>query len=256
MEKITSIQNSKIKQISKLKSAKERKQSKYIIAEGIKLTKELILSGFEIVYCFVDEHTDISVLPQKIREDSIIIVTESVMKKITTMTTPPDVITVAKEKNHSNDITNCDFILALDTLQDPSNMGAIFRSAEAFGIKNVVLSNGCCDCYSQKVLRSSMGSALRLNITYTSLSEFLMKQKGNFTIIGTGLDKNYRTVDKLSEYNKKIIIIGNEGNGISEEIQKLCDFGMYIPMSGNNESLNAAVAASIILWENMRQSNE
>lgn len=255
MEKITSIQNTKIKQIAKLKSAKERKQSKLIIAEGIKLTKELILSGFEIVYCFVNEHTDVSILPSEITEDYVYIVSNSVMNKMSTMSTAPAVITVAKEKSCSN-IIDSDFILALDTLQDPSNMGAIFRSAEAFGINNIILSEGCCDCYSQKVLRSSMGSALRLNIIYTSLENYLINHKNNYTIIGTGLDKNYRTVDKLNETDKKIVIIGNEGNGISSKIQNLCDYGMYIPMIGNNESLNAAVAASIILWENMRQKNE
>ena len=102
-----------------------------------------------------------------------------------------------------------------------------------------------------------MGSTFRLNILNVALEDELkILKKHGYTIIGTGLDRNYKTVDKLSDYNKKIIVIGNEGSGISECINAYCDFGMFIPMSGKNESLNAAVAASIILWENQRQNYE
>lgn len=125
------------------------------------------------------------------------------------------------------------------------------------GIKSIVMGHGCCDIYSPKALRAAMGSTFRLNISYVQLREFLTeKVMQGFDIIGTGLDKNYKTVDKLCESEKKVVIIGNEGSGISKEIQDICSIGMYIPMYGENESLNAAVAASIIMWENKRQNNE
>lgn len=256
MKKITSLQNNIIKETVRLKNTRERKESKLIVSEGIKLTHELIRCGFETVFCFISEHTEPSVLPCEIDNDIIFVVSDHIMKKLTTLNTPPDVITVAKERESVLQLNDEPLILALDSIQDPSNMGAIFRSAEAFGVKNIVLGDGCCDCFSQKVLRSSMGSVLRLNIIRTSLEKYIISHRDKYTVIGTGLDKKYKTVDKLYESKNKIIIIGNEGNGISKPIQDMCDFGMYIPMKGENESLNAAVAASIILWEDMRQNNE
>ncbi len=256
METIISTQNIKIKEVARLKNTSNRKEAGLIVAEGMKLTHELIKCGFEPVYCFIKEHTNISDLPPELSYDIIYIVSDSVMKKMSVMSSPPPVITVAKERSFEHILQNENTLLALDAIQDPTNMGAIFRSAEAFGIRTILLGTGCCDCYSHKVLRCSMGSALRLNLLNVSLTDFIKHNKKNYTIIGTGLNKNYQTVDKLKDTPKKIIIIGNEGNGISNQVQDICDFGMYIPMSGENESLNAAVAASIILWENMRQNNE
>lgn len=102
-----------------------------------------------------------------------------------------------------------------------------------------------------------MGSVFRLNLLCTDLVTFLNeKKKEGYISIGTVLEKDSKKIDKLCEYDKKIIVIGNEGNGISNKVKEACDFGMYIPMYGENESLNAAVAASIIMWENKRQENE
>lgn len=256
MERITSTNNIKVKEAVKLKSARARHETASFLAEGIKLIQELNRSGYKILHCFVKDGADMSMLPSSLDKEKIYICGENIMKKISSLTTPQDFIAVCKIQKAPENICG-DFILALDRLQDPTNLGAILRSAEAFGIKDIVLGDGCCDVYSPKALRSAMGSIFRLNIINASLTDFLTeKKKQGYDIIGTGLDKDYKTVDKLYQSPKKVLIIGNEGNGISKEIQDKCSFGMYIPMYGDNESLNAAVAASIIMWENKRQSNE
>lgn len=253
MERITSVQNNKVKETAALKDTKTRKASGLFIAEGKKLVGELISCGIMPVRCFVKEGIT---PPSELSSCEVYEVSENVMKKMSALTTPQDIIAVAKEPE-PKEIENDSFIVALDTIQDPLNMGAILRSAEAFGVKTVVLGQGCCDVYSQKTLRGAMGSVFRLNILPCDLVKYLtLKKSEGFCIIGTGLDKSYVTVDRLSESKNKVVVIGNEGNGISLQIRDICDFGMFIPMSGQNESLNAAVAASIIMWENQRQTNE
>ncbi len=257
MEKITSSQNKTVKNVVKLKQAKQRHECGMFIAEGIKLIRELVNEDFKIKYCFASDKADLSELPSNIDKKTIFISTQNVMEKISSLTTPQDFIAVCEQKNINVSDTKEDFILALDNIQDPSNIGAILRSAEAFGVKAVVLSQDCCDVYSPKALRAAMGSTFRLNLIKTDLKEFLSFKKDlGYDIIGTGLDKSYKTTDKLCESSKKVVVIGNEGSGISNDIKPVCSFGMYIPMYGKNESLNAAVAASIILWENKRQNNE
>lgn len=259
MEKITSCQNIKVKSAVSLKSAKNRHEYRKFLAEGIKLIRELIPAGFNICMCFVSEKADLSLLPSGIDRECVIISSENVMEKISSLTTPQDFIAVCDMKKdcHSDSDSYGDFILALDRLQDPANIGAVMRSAEAFGVKDIVLSRDCCDIYSPKVLRAAMGSAFRINAKTADLAKFLSEKRGQgYDIIGAGLDKSFKTVDKLHESKRKVLIIGNEGNGISKEICKICSFGIYIPMYGQNESLNAAVAASIIMWENIRQNNE
>lgn len=252
MLKITSTQNNRIIETAKLKSPKSRKESGLFIAEGLKLTEEVIRCNLEVDTFFVTE-TNVS-LPF-LSDDKTVVVSESIMKKLSSLTTPPDILTIAKQRKYNTFEISDDFILALDAVQDPGNIGAIMRSAEAFGVKTILLGVGCCDPYSSKALRSSMGSVLRLNTIDTNLITALKEYKSKgYNIIGTGLDRNFTTVDKLFLSKKKVVIIGNEGNGISKEVQRLCDFGMFIPMSGQNESLNAAVAASIIMWENQKQS--
>ena len=253
MERITSVQNNKIKETAALSDTRRRKKSGLFVAEGRKLVGELLRCNIMPIRCFVKEG---AVIPDGLDGCEMYCVTDAVMKKMSTLSTPQDIIAVAKEPE-AKDIDSGNMVIALDAVQDPQNLGAILRSAEAFGVKTVVLGQGCCDAYSTKTLRGAMGSVFRLNIIECDLVGYLhlMKDKG-YDIIGTGLDKNFRTVDKLMLSKKKVVIISNEGNGISEKVKEACDFGMFIPMSGQNESLNAAVAASIVMWENKRQSNE
>ncbi len=253
MERITSVQNNKIKETASLKDTKARKASGLFVAEGRKLVSELMRCNINPVRCFIKEGTQ---LPCDIDQCEVFEVTDAVMKKMSSLTTPQDIIAVARQPQKSESQDE-DFVVALDGIQDPLNMGAILRSAEAFGVKTVIIGNNCADPYSSKTLRGAMGSVFRLDIFTRDLKEYLLEKKSqNFCIIGTGLDKSYVTVDKLCNWQKKVAVIGSEGNGISLEIRDVCDVGMFIPMNGQNESLNAAVAASIIMWENQRQENE
>ncbi len=253
MERITSLQNNKIKEAAALGTAKARKQSGLFIVEGKKLVEELYRCNIEPVRVFIKEGANVNTCNFNCE---VYEVTESVLKKVSDMETPQDIIAIAPIPKSKPDL-NDNFILALDAIQDPSNMGAILRSAEAFGVNSVVLGTGCHDPYSQKTLRGAMGSVFRLNICQANLLNYLSAKKHEgYTVIGAGLDKNYKTVDTLYQSQKKVVVIGNEGNGISDAVMSICDFGMFIPMSGQNESLNAAVAASIIMWENKRQGEQ
>ena len=231
MEFISSVQNEKVKAAVKLQSSKARSESGTFVVEGAKLISE---NGTECLE-----------------------VSEAVIKKLSALTTPQDHIAVFKAKPNSFQDPDENFILALDRLQDPQNIGAIFRSAEAFGTRCIVLSPDCCDPYSPKALRAAMGSTFRLTIVIDDLRSFIEKCKSKgYCIIGTGLDKNADTPEILKNDDKKILIIGNEGSGMSEAVKDKCDRFVFIPMSGQNESLNAAVAASILLWETRKAYDE
>lgn len=248
MERITSLQNEYIKQLCRLHSASARKESGLFLAEGRKVCEEAIRSGLTVERCLVTEKESHSPLLAGL-EDKTILVADHVAKKLSTMDTVPGIFMVLRQKEYQPKKDPL-FILALDHLADPSNLGAILRSAEAFGADLVFLSDGCVDFYSPKVLRAAMGSVFRVPVKRGSLPDFIAQLKQqNYTILGAGLDRNYRELPDISFDKPTMMIIGNESNGITEEINALCDHGVFIPMLGQNESLNAAVAASILLWE-------
>ncbi len=248
MERITSLQNEYIKQLCRLHTAAGRKESGLFLVEGIKLCIEAVKSNWQIERCLVTEKEAHHPLLNDL-QDKTIIISDHVAKKLSTMDTTPGVFMVLR-RWEQEEKQMPDFILALDHLSDPSNLGAILRSAEAFGTRMVYLSEGCVDLYSPKVLRAAMGSVFRVPVCRGSLADFLIKQRSSgYKIYGAGLDRNYQELQNISFEQPTVLVIGNESNGISSEIMELCDSGLFIPMLGNNESLNAAVAASIILWE-------
>lgn len=248
MEQITSLQNEYIKSLCRLHSASGRKESGLFLVEGKKLCEEAIRSGLDIECCLVTEKEKEAPVLKELTA-KIILIADHVAKKLSTMDTVPGIFTVIRQP-HPSFKEDLPFILALDHVSDPSNLGAILRSAEAFGADAVFLSEGCVDLYSPKVLRAAMGSAFRVAVQRGSLSDFISHQKKKgYRILGAGLDRNYRELPDLSFDTPTLMVIGNEANGITEEINALCDHGVFIPMLGKNESLNAAVAASILLWE-------
>ncbi|MBQ8894121.1 MAG: RNA methyltransferase [Clostridia bacterium] len=248
MERITSLQNEYIKKLCRLHLAAERRKSGLFLIEGQKLCAEALKSGWEIERCLVTEKEQSSPLIHEIQSKTVI-VSDHIAKKLSTMDTVPGIFMVVQQKTTAIPQTP-DFILALDHLADPSNLGAILRSAEAFGTELVYLSEGCVDLYSPKVLRAAMGSVFRVPVLKGNLSDFLEDHKSKgYRVYGAGLDRDYLELPDVSFKEPSIMIIGNESNGISKEIMTHCDSGVFIPMLGKNESLNAAVAASIILWE-------
>ncbi len=247
-ERITSVQNEYIKQLCRLNSAAGRKESGFFLIEGQKICAEAIQAQWPIERCLITERAkqsfDLSSLIVPVIE-----ISEQVAKKLSSMDTPPGIFLVARQKAEPS-VELPKFILALDHLSDPSNLGAILRSAEAFGAQAVFLSEGCVDLYSPKVIRAAMGSAFRVNVQKGDLNAFISTQKDRgYQILGAGLNRDFMTLQEVSFDVPTVLVIGNESNGITPEIMDRCDRGVFIPMQGENESLNAAVAASIILWE-------
>lgn len=229
---IESVNNEKIKKIVKLKNAKYRNEEGLFIVEGPHLVKEATLCGvLKEAYTISDKY-----------EGEM--VSEAVMKKMCqTDSVVPQIGICYINKNFK--IT--DKILFLDGIQDPGNLGTLLRSAKAFGFETIFLAKGSCDVYNDKVIRSSQGAIFKLNFIYGDKIEFINKYKNEYQILSTNVS-NGKTPDEIKFHDKVILILGNEGNGVSEEVRKQELTNLYIPMS-NTESLNVGVAGSILMYE-------
>ena len=168
------------------------------------------------------------------------------MKKLTELDTPNKIIGIVKE-NTPLPIGNK--ILILDNIQDPGNLGTIIRSSVAFDIDTIVLSPNTVDIYNPKVIRSTQGMIFYTNIITLKLKEFIDELKTkNYTIFGTNV-RNGKNIKEITLPEKFALVLGNEGQGVSKEIESLCDDNIYIKMSSKCESLNVSVATSILLYE-------
>ena len=176
----------------------------------------------------------------------IFYVNHDIMKKISNLDSPPKVIGICKlleEKEIG------DRVLILDGIQDPGNLGTIIRSAVAFNIDTIILSNDTVDMYNSKVIRSTQGMLFYINIIRTDLMEVLPElKKNNYTIYTTNVT-NGIDIKKCEKQNKFALIVGNEGNGVSKKVSDYADYTIYIKTNNNVESLNVAVATSILLYE-------
>lgn len=237
---ITSVNNKHIKELCKLKDKKYRDNSGLFLVETYHLVEEAIKNNCvrEVIVC---DGYDIDTSINKI------IVSNEVMNKLSSTNTNPKVIGVCNKIIESNNLGNK--ILILDDVQDPGNLGAIIRSAVAFNFDTIVLSDNCVDLYNSKVIRASEGMLFNINIIRRSLIPFIKELKNNnYLILSTDVNDgvNVRDVDIKNKY---AFVIGNEGNGVSVEVNELCDYYLYIDINNRCESLNASVAASIIMYE-------
>ena len=236
---IESTSNNKIKDIRKLNEKKYRDEEKKYIIEGEHLVLEAYKAGNldEVILC--ERDIDLGV-PKTY-------VTEAVMKTISTLPSKVDIIGVCSLKE--NDIDLSKNILVLDGVQDPGNLGTILRSAVAFNLTNIILSEDTVDLYNIKTLRSAQGMNFHLNIKRTNLEEYIQFLKENgYKIWGTDVT-NGIDIKNASKDEKYAIIMGNEGKGMSANIKELCDKFVYVNMNENCESLNVGVCASIIMYE-------
>ncbi len=245
---ITSVDNKKIKDYVSLKTSKGRKEKGLFLVEGSHLCEEAEKSGLLQELLVLDK--------MKLEFDTnkeIIYVTENVMKKISNLTNIPMVIGVCKIKENKKIEGN--HILLLDNIQDPGNIGTIIRSAKAFNVDTIVLSDDSVDIYNDKVLRSTQGMLFHSNIIYDNLTNVINKlKKENYLILGT--DVNNGTDVRDIKVDKYALIMGNEGHGVRKEIKEICDKNLYIKMNNSCESLNVAVATSILLYELNRSNHE
>lgn len=261
MEKIISVQNAKIKYISKLvASAKERKKSGEFVLEGARLCRDAALSGVEIKEAFFTEE---ACLKYKDDVDFIIEktpvsfeISKEVASKISDTESSQGVfLRCANTKNEVNFSTFSPDgkYVVLENLQDPSNLGAIARTAEALGIDGAVLVS-CCDVFNPKAQRSAMGSLLRIPfVRINDVNEmFCFAKEKNIKTVATVVDSSAEKINKADLSGGIFLIIGNEGNGINPDTAEKCDLRVTIPMLGRAESLNASMAACIAMWEVLR----
>ena len=246
---ITSKDNEIIKNIKKLKEKKYRLDS-YIV-EGIKMVKEAINENQEIALIAIREDFKIDFDTKNIKTVTI---SNKIFNDISDVKTPQGILAVIK-KNQNNQIeTNSNYILALDALQDPGNMGTIIRTADSANINQIIINKTTVDPYSPKVIRSTMGAIYRTNIIEVEDLKTTLKeiQSKGFQIITTDL-KATQSIYDINYNNKTVVVIGNEANGVSQEILQTADKKVIIPMLGKTESLNASIAASIMIYEYVRQ---
>ena len=227
---ILSVDNPKVKELMKLKQGKNRKKEEKFIVEGAHLVKEAKLAGVLIEAFSIEE------------KEEYTLVSENIMKKISTTDTVVKEIGLCKFIN-KNELS--DKILILDGVQDPGNMGTLMRSACAFGFNTIFVGNGCVDIYNEKVIRSSQGAIFKLNFIFGNVVEFV-KNTPEYKVYGTNVVRGI-PLENVRYEGKIGVILGNEGNGISKEVDDLLLDNIYIPMN-NTESLNVAIAGSIIMY--------
>ena len=235
----------KLKYIQSLGQKKFRQQEKLFIAEGPKLVKELLEAESSLV-------KEVFALKEWISENEKILVkvpvteiSEVELERISQLTTPNKVLAIARQFDEDiKIITKGKITLALDCIQDPGNLGTIIRTADWFGVEQIVCNKDSAEVYNPKVVQATMGSIARMKVIYTDLKEWLAEQK-DVSIIATTLDgQDISSVRKIKE---GIIVFGNESKGISADILELSNVKLCIPKKGKAESLNAAVAVGIIL---------
>ena len=236
---IESVDNKKIKELRKLKTKKYRDEEKKFLVEGIHLVKEAYDSG-SLIEVLLLEGDDIDF------NANVTYVSESVMKSLSDLETPYNIIGICnypQEKEIGNKV------LMLDEIQDPGNLGTIIRSSVAFNIDTIILSKTSVDVYNSKVLRGCQGMNFHINIIRDDLIENIknLKSKG-YRVYTTDVNGG-KELKSIKSPDKYVIIMGNEGKGVSFEASDLSDERIYINMNENCESLNVAVATSIILYE-------
>ena len=236
---ITSVNNKHIKDICRLKDKKYRDNSGLYIVETFHLVLEALKYG-NVIEVIISDGNDIDTDVNKIYVNDV------VMKKLSSTESNPKVIAVVK-KTINNNYGNK--MILLDNIQDPGNLGTIIRSAVSFNFDTIVLSDDCVDLYNSKVLRASEGMIFHINIIRKNLFSFISDiKKDGYLILGTDVNNgiDVRDIEVPSKY---AFVIGNEGNGVSNEVRGRCDNNLYIKINNNCESLNASVAASIIMYE-------
>ncbi len=236
------VSKNQIKTITGLQQKKYRKQEKLFFAEGIKVVQELLNSNFELRQLFTNEDIFTGIPKGKVE-----VITEAELKKISALATPNTCLGLF-EIPEEKPVPDSGLIVALDDVRDPGNLGTIIRLCDWFGIAHLVCSGNCVDAYNPKVVQATMGSLGRVNVVHTNLSDYI--EKTSLPVFGTFMDGSNIYAEVLPENG--IIVMGNEANGISAEIEKLVTNKIAIPRFGNlqlTESLNVATAAAITLSE-------
>ena len=255
MDRITSKTNQIIKDTGKLiASSSARRSHGLFVLEGARLCFDVLNSVYEVKTLLITERVtdkypdEVAALCAK--SERAYVITEEIANKLTDTDTPQGIFAVCKMAESTAELGNR--VIALDNVQNPSNVGAVIRTAEALGIDSVLIGGGC-DIYNPKVLRASMGSVLRMSINMCSnLADTLSSLKPDYQICATVPKSDAKAITDVDFTMPTVCVIGNEANGVSAEVLDASDMLITIPMKGKAESLNASVAASVTMWEMMR----
>lgn len=259
---ISSTANSQVKQAAALgKKAKYRKETGLFVVEGPKMFEELPTERIDRVYVaesFLKDEKNSRILEKLNKLRKVETVTDEVLKAMSDTQTPQGILALAKQYQYTlEDVLKSSgkaHLMILETLQDPGNLGTILRAGEGAGITGVIMNEESADIYNPKVIRSTMGSVFRVPFVYVSnLKETLSQLKRSGIQLYAAHLKGVNSYD-MEDYTGDIgFLIGNEAKGLSDEIADMADTYVKIPMAGKVESLNAAIASSILMYETARQ---
>lgn len=246
MERITSLRNPKVAAWKALKERKGRRESGCFLVEGYKMVEEALQSAFPVEALLVQEGVDAPAGANLPTYE----LPEHVLAAVCDTKTPQGIAAVVRMRQQD---ALGKHIVALDGVQDPGNVGTIIRTADAAGLDGVLLSSQCADVFSPKVLRATMGSIFRMNLRVTDdlPGELTKLRMDGYSILSSQLDGT-PFYERQGVAERFALIIGNEGNGVSESVQQTATHRVRLPMRGGAESLNAAIAAAIMMYELMR----
>lgn len=252
---ITSSTNKQVKNVMHLMTkASARREQKLFVVEGIKMFLETPAKDIEKVYISEKCLKDNINIAEKIKGYSYEVVKDNVFKEMSGTVTPQGIMALVRQKEYNIeeiiDTSKKQVYIVLEGLQDPGNMGTIIRTAEGAGVAGIIMDRNTVDVYNPKVIRSTMGSIFRVPfIVSENLSDTIEVLQKNGIIVYAAHLKGKIYYDETNFKESSAILIGNEGNGLSYEISEKADRKIKIPMCGNVESLNASVAAAILMYE-------
>ena len=272
-EVITSRQNPTVKQICALLDKKARRESGLFRFDGLKLFCEAIACGLSIERVVLSRGAAVTVTDAVEREiesgrleiSRVICVSDEVFSKLSEERAPEGIVTVARaiERKHRTlsdvrelKIASGERLLLCEALRDPGNLGTVIRSCAALGVERLVISDDCADLYNPKTIRAAMGGLFRTEIDIIPSDSFAdaiaLLREGGRRVYAAALHRDAKVVGELELRPGDCFVIGNEGHGLSESVISACDACAIIPMTEGSESLNAAAAAAICIWETVR----
>ena len=259
METLTSKTNPRVKSAAALLDRRERKKTGLFLLEGARLCADAVQNGVTVETLFVTQDAaakyaaEVDVISHAAR--SVFYVSEAVAEKLSDTLHPQGIFCVCRMRDGVSAVDPDGLYVFLDNIQNPDNLGAVSRTAEALGFSGLIVSAGC-DIWSPKALRASMGALLRFPVIAAVDGAALLQscRDAGMRLLATVPDRNADDITKVVLSSGAVLVIGNEGSGVSEETLALCTDRVTIPMAGKAESLNAAAAAAIAMWEIRRNA--
>jgi TrmH family RNA methyltransferase len=245
MNEIKSRKNPLIVRLKKLGESREyRHEEKEFLCDGSKLFTEAVQNGADITAVLTSGEVP-GVLPDNV---PVYKVDEELLKSVSPLKTPQDILFSCRIPSPKRTAAAGGFQIILEAIQDPGNVGTVIRTANAFGAGRVILTGGCADPYNPKTVRATMGAVFRQTLAEADFDDIVRMKTQGIKLYGAALCEGCMDV-REAKLRNAAVAIGSEGHGLSKEMLELCDEKIIIPMMPGSESLNAAVAAAIIIWE-------